>query len=381
MKQLRIGSKIAKLPIIQGGMGVGVSRSSLAGAVAAEGGIGIISTAQIGYDEDGFEQDQAGCNLRAIRKHIRKAKEIAGGEGLVGVNVMTALKHYREHVREAVAAGADVVICGAGLPVDLPELVVGSETKIAPIVSGARACNIILKMWDHKYHRTADFIVVEGPMAGGHLGFSMEQLGELGFLDNQTGRSKEPLQGDGSGREAKNKASQCGKHVSAQDEEIRAIIAAKKQFEEKYHCDIPIIVAGGIYDREDIRHVMELGADGVQIASRFVATYECDASDAYKQAYVNAKAEDIRIIKSPVGMPGRALYNSFVKKTEQGRELVNKCYQCLEKCNPAQVPYCITKALVDAVKGDVENGLVFCSANVSRIDKIMSVHDLMCELQ
>lgn len=381
MKQLRIGSKIAKLPIIQGGMGVGVSRSSLAGAVAAEGGVGIISTAQIGYDEDGFEQDQAGCNLRAIRKHIRKAKEIAGGEGLVGVNVMTALKHYREHVREAVAAGADVVICGAGLPVDLPELVDGSETKIAPIVSGARACNIILKMWDHKYHRTADFIVVEGPMAGGHLGFSMEQLGELGFLDNQTGRSKEPLQGDGSGREAKNKASQCGEHVSAQDEEIRAIIAAKKQYEEKYHCDIPVIVAGGIYDREDIRHVMELGADGVQIASRFVATYECDASDAYKQAYVNAKAEDIRIIKSPVGMPGRALYNSFVKKTEQGRELVKKCYQCLEKCNPAQVPYCITKALVDAVKGDVDNGLVFCSANVSRIDKIMSVHDLMCELQ
>lgn len=381
MKQLRIGSKIAKLPIIQGGMGVGVSRSSLAGAVAAEGGVGIISTAQIGYDEDGFEQDQAGCNLRAIRKHIRKAKEIAGGEGLVGVNVMTALKHYREHVREAVAAGADVVICGAGLPVDLPELVDGSETKIAPIVSGARACNIILKMWDHKYHRTADFIVVEGPMAGGHLGFSMEQLGELGFLDNQTGRSKEPLQEDGSGREAKNKASQCGEHVSAQDEEIRAIIAAKKQYEEKYHCDIPVIVAGGIYDREDIRHVMELGADGVQIASRFVATYECDASDAYKQAYVNAKAEDIRIIKSPVGMPGRALYNSFVKKTEQGRELVKKCYQCLEKCNPAQVPYCITKALVDAVKGDVENGLVFCSANVNRIDKIMSVHDLMCELQ
>ena len=356
LKPLRIGNKVAKLPIIQGGMGVGVSRSSLAGAVAAEGGVGIISTAQIGYDEEGFEKDQVGCNRVAIHKHIARAKEIAGGNGLVGVNVMVALKHYREHVREAVAAGADVVICGAGLPMDLPELVAGSDTKIAPIVSGARACQLILKMWDRKYKRTADFIVVEGPMAGGHLGFSNEQLDEYGFT---TGSTTNP---------------------QSWDQEIKDIIAVKKQYEEQYRCEIPVVVAGGIFDHADIMHVMELGADGVQLASRFVATYECDASDAYKQAYLNATQQDVQIIKSPVGMPGRALNNAFVKKTAQARETIKKCYQCLEKCNPAQVPYCITKALVDAVKGDTENGLMFCGANVGRINRMMSVRELMQEL-
>lgn len=356
LKPLRIGDKTAQLPIIQGGMGVGVSRSSLAGAVAAEGGIGIISTAQIGYDEENFENDQAGSSLAAIRKHIRRAKEIAGGKGLVGVNVMHALKHYREHVREAVAAGADVVICGAGLPMELPELTEGSETKIAPIVSGARACQLILKMWDRKYKRTADFIVAEGPMAGGHLGFSKEQLEQYGFIAGSTRNPKE------------------------WDREIKDILAVIGQYEEKYQCRIPLIVAGGIFDHADIMHALELGADGVQIASRFVATYECDASEAYKQAYLKATEEDVRIIQSPVGMPGRALSNAFTKRTAQQRETIKKCYQCLEKCNPAQVPYCITKALVDAVKGDTENGLVFCGANVGRINRMMSVHELMQEL-
>ena len=231
-------------------MGVGVSRSNLAGAVAAEGGIGIISTAQIGYDEEGFEKDQAGCNRIAIRKHIHRAKEIAEGKGLVGVNIMVALKHYKEHVQEAVRAGADVIISGAGLPMDLPKLVGNNKTKIAPIVSSRRATQLILKMWAHRYNRTADFIVIEGPKAGGHLGFSRDQLENLETLDY--------------------------------DHEIREIIACKAPYEEKYGTKIPVIVAGGIFDRADIDHMTELGADGVQIASRFVATEECDASDAYK---------------------------------------------------------------------------------------------------
>jgi len=239
---------------------------------------------------------------------------------------------------------------------DLPELVAGSDTKIAPIVSGARACQLILKMWDRKYKRTADFIVVEGPMAGGHLGFSNEQLDEYGFTAGST------------------------TNPQSWDQEIKDIIAVKKQYEEQYRCEIPVVVAGGIFDHADIMHAMELGADGVQLASRFVATYECDASDAYKQAYLNATQQDVQIIKSPVGMPGRALNNAFVKKTTQARETIKKCYQCLEKCNPAQVPYCITKALVDAVKGDTENGLMFCGANVGRINRMMSVRELMQEL-
>lgn len=348
LKPLQIGELTADRPIIQGGMGVGVSRSSLAGAVAAEGGIGIISTAQIGYDEEGFEQDQAECNRIAIRKHIQRAKEIAGGKGLVGVNIMVALKHYKEHVQEAVRAGADVIISGAGLPMDLPKLVGESQTKIAPIVSSRRATQLILKMWAHRYNRTADFIVVEGPKAGGHLGFSREQLEDIEALDY--------------------------------DEEIKEIIACKEFYEEKFDTQIPVIVAGGIFDRADIDHAIELGADGVQIASRFVATEECDASDAYKQAYIRAEKKDIQIIQSPVGMPGRALRNEFIKGLKMGKKPIRKCYNCLEKCDPRSVPYCITKALIDAVRGDIENGLVFCGENVCRIHEMTTVHDLMQEL-
>lgn len=348
LKPLKIGELVAEKPIIQGGMGVGVSRSSLAGAVAAEGGIGIISTAQIGYDEEGFEKDQAGCNRIAIKKHIKRAKEIAGGKGLVGVNIMVALKHYKEHVQEAVKAGADVIISGAGLPMDLPKLVGESATKIAPIVSSKRAAQLILKMWAHRYNRTADFIVVEGPKAGGHLGFSKEQLQDIDKLDY--------------------------------DQEIRDIIECKRDYEEKFQRKIPVIVAGGIFDRKDIEHVMKLGADGVQIASRFVVTEECDASDAYKQAYIQAEKKNIQIIQSPVGMPGRALRNEFIKGLETARKPITKCYNCLEKCDPRTVPYCITKALIEAVQGNVENGLIFCGENVDRIHEMTTVHDLMNEL-
>ena len=268
---------------------------------------------------------------------------------MIGVNIMVALKHYKEHVKAAVAAGADVIISGAGLPMELPELVPKTcRTKIAPIVSSRRAANLILKMWAHRYKRTADFIVVEGPEAGGHLGFSRDQLAHREELDFE--------------------------------QEIRDIIACKKEYEEKFGQEIPVIVAGGIFDRKDIDRAIDLGADGVQIASRFVATRECDADERYKQAYVNAKEEDVQIIQSPVGMPGRAIRNHFMEIVENGRIPVKKCYNCLEKCNPAQVPYCITKALIDAVKGDVENGLMFCGANVGRIDKITTVHELMREL-
>jgi len=349
LRCLKIGDKVAELPIIQGGMGVGVSRSSLAGAVAAEGGVGVISTAQIGYDEAGFEKDQAGCNLKAIRKHIWKAREIAKGKGLVGVNIMVALKHYKEHVKEAVECGADVIISGAGLPMNLPELVPEfCRTKIAPIVSSKRAANLILKMWAHRYNRTADLIVVEGPEAGGHLGFSRDQLAHRDEMDF--------------------------------DQEIRDIIACKKEYEEKFGREIPVVVAGGIFDRKDIDHAMALGADGVQIASRFVATEECDASEAYKRAYIEAETSDIQIVQSPVGMPGRALRNEFIRHLEAGREPIRKCYNCLEKCDPRKVPYCITKALIEAVKGNLDKGLIFCGANVGRIHEMTTVHELMQEL-
>lgn len=261
---------------------------------------------------------------------------------------MVALKHYKEHVMEAVAAGADVIISGAGLPVKLPEYIGKAKTKIAPIVSSRRAADIILKMWARRYDRTADFVVIEGPKAGGHLGFSDEELADIENIDY--------------------------------DEEIKDIIECTKEYGEKYNTHIPVIVAGGIFDHDDIIHALELGADGVQIASRFVATKECDASDEYKQAYLDAKEDDVKIIKSPVGMPGRAIRNDFIKRVEKEKQPVDKCYNCMKKCNPNEVPYCITKALVDAVNGDINNGLIFCGANVGRINEMTTVHELMKEL-
>jgi len=347
MKPLVIGDLIAKIPIIQGGMGVGVSRSKLSAAVAREGGIGIISTAQIGFDEPDFNKHQIDSNIFAVKKHIKLAKENAEG-GIIGVNIMVATKQYERYVKAACEAEADVIISGAGLPITLPELVRGFKTKIAPIVSSIRAISVILKMWDRKYQRTADFIVIEGPRAGGHLGFSKEQLDHIEDMDY--------------------------------DSEIKGIIEYKKEFEEKYQVNIPVVVAGGIFDQEDIKHVMELGADGVQIATRFVVTEECDASEEYKKAYLDSKKEDIKIVISPVGMPGRALNNPFLKKVDEGKIAITRCSNCLEHCNPKVAPYCITKALVDAVEGNLVDGLIFCGDNVHRLKEMTTVKAIFNEL-
>ena len=347
MKPLIIGNLIAKFPIIQGGMGVGVSRSKLAGAVAKEGGIGVISTAQIGYDEPDFDKHQIDTNLAAIGKHVALAKQNADG-GIVGVNIMVATMQYERYIKAACEAGADLIISGAGLPITLPELVKGYNIKIAPIVSSLRAANVILKMWDRKYNRTADFIVIEGPRAGGHLGFSKEQLDHMEEMDY--------------------------------DAEIRSIIEYAKEFEQKYQTRIPVIVAGGIFDQEDIKHVLSLGADGVQIATRFVVTEECDASDEFKQAYLNAKKEDIKIVISPVGMPGRAIMTPFMENVSCAKIPVKKCFHCLERCNPRETPYCITKALIEAVKGNIKGGLVFCGDNVHRLKEMTTVKAIFREL-
>ena len=347
MKPLAIGNLIAKFPIIQGGMGVGVSRWRLAGAVAKEGGIGIISTAQIGYDDPDFDKHQIETNLNAIKKHIELAKQNAEG-GVVGVNIMVATKQYERYVKAACEAGTDVIISGAGLPITLPELVRGYDTKIAPIVSSLKAASVILRMWDRKYGTTADFIVIEGPKAGGHLGFSKEQLDHMNELDY--------------------------------DAEIKSIVEYKKEFEEKYQRRIPVIVAGGIFDREDIRHVLSLGADGVQISTRFVVTAECDASEAYKQAYLDARKEDVKIVISPVGMPGRAIMTSFMENVSIARIPVKRCFHCLEHCNPKDTPYCITKALIEAVKGNIKEGLIFCGENVHRLKEMTTVKALFEEL-
>ena len=345
---MKIGEKLTRIPLIQGGMGVGISLGRLAGAVAKEGGIGIISTAQIGYREPDFDKDPAGANLRAIESEMNKARTISP-DGIIGYNVMTALKEHAAHIKAAVKAGADIIISGAGLPTDLPALTAGSDTKIAPIVSTDKSANVILKYWDRKYRRTADLVVIEGPQAGGHLGFRKEELSEY--------------------------------TLETYGEEIQRIIRTVKKYGEKYGVEIPVVVAGGIYDSTDVKRVMDLGADGVQVATRFVTTEECDADIRYKEAYIHASAKDIAIVKSPVGMPGRAIINPLMRRVADGEQIPHSpCHRCLAKCSLADIPYCITDGLINAVKGNIEEGLLFCGAKAWKAQKIDTVREAIQEL-
>lgn len=347
-KPLIIGDLTAKIPVIQGGMGVGISLSRLAGSVAACGGVGVISTAQIGWREPDFRQHPFEANYRAIEKEIRKAREIAKG-GIIGVNIMVATQRYEEYVKTAVKAGVDLIISGAGLPIDLPKYVEGTKTKIAPIVSSLKSLNVICRMWERKYKKAPDLVVIEGPKAGGHLGFSREEL------DTFTDESYDGV--------------------------IRSIIEKVKEYGEKFSKKIPVVVAGGIYDRADMDHALSLGADGVQMGTRFVTTEECDAAPEYKQAYLQAEKEDICIVQSPVGMPGRAIKNPFMDRVKTEKCRIEHCYHCIVTCRPAEIPYCITQALVKAAEGRVEDALLFCGSNAYRSHKIETVEDIMNELK
>lgn len=343
LSPFKIGELVCKVPIIQGGMGIGVSLSSLASAVAREGGVGIISGVQIGFRELDFETNTVEANKRALRKEIKKAKGNSDG-GIIGVNFMVAMNNYDEMVKIAVEEGIDLIISGAGLPNNLPKLVEGSKTKIAPIVSSGKAASIICKLWDKRYKCIPDMIIVEGPEAGGHLGFLKEDIIE---------------------------------HKITLENIIVEVIEAIEEYENKYNKEIPIIAGGGIYDGTDIAKYLKLGVAGVQMATRFVTTHECDANIKFKEAYINSTKDKIKIIKSPVGLPGRAIENGFVKQSENSSIIVAKCYNCLKTCNPAKTPYCISKALIEAVKGNIDEGLIFVGSNAYRTDKIISVKELI----
>lgn len=343
LKPLKIKDISVKIPIIQGGMGIGVSGWRLASAVANAGGIGIISGAQSGYKQKDFGKNTLEANMRAFRDEIRKAKE--NSKGVIGVNIMVAMRNYAEFVKVAVDEKVDLIISGAGLPLSLPELVEGSQTKIVPIVSSLRAAELIMRRWKKKFDKEPDAIVVEGPEAGGHLGFKREELD------------------DGSA------------------DDVYTIVRELKDHLDANGQDIPVIAAGGIFHGEDIVKAIEAGASGVQMATRFVATHECDADDAFKMAYVNAKEEDVVIMQSPVGLPGRALVNPMLETVNAGNQVpVKKCYRCVHKCDPKTTPFCITEALINAVEGDLDNSLLFVGSRVFEIDKIQSVNEIIEEL-
>ena len=348
MPKLRIGDWQAEVPIIQGGMGVGISLSGLAAAVANAGGIGVIATAGIGQFEPDWYANSRDADIRALRKEIRKAK--ANTSGIIGVNIMVALSDFGDLVQCAVDEGANMLFLGAGLPIRLPETLpldrLGQlHTKFVPIVSSDRAANIIFRSWAKQFSHIPDAVVVEGPLAGGHLGFKKEQIDDPDY---------------------------------ALEKILPEVVAAVKPYAEQFHKNIPVIAAGGIYTGSDIRKFMQLGASGVQMGTRFVATHECDASMEFKQAYLKCKKEDIIIIHSPVGLPGRAIRNNFLDRVASGVKEIFKCpWKCLQSCDFKNVPYCIGSALTNAKKGDLENGFAFCGANAYRVDKIVSVKELI----
>ena len=346
--RLKIGDIETKIPIVQGGMGVGISLSGLASAVANAGGIGVIAAAGIGMLEPDFNTNFREANQRALRKEIRKARKKT--DGIIGVNIMVALSDYEELSLAAVEEGADLIFLGAGLPLKNPKISSLNRlkkiiTKVVPIVSSARAARVIFRYWSRNYNDVPDAVVVEGPMAGGHLGFKKEQINDPNYTLEKI---------------------------------LPEVILTIKPFEKQFNKSIPVIAAGGIYTGADIYKFIQMGAQGVQMATRFVTTYECDADIKFKEAYIKSKKEDIIIIDSPVGLPGRAINNKFLQDVSAGIKKPFTCpWQCLKNCDFRNSPYCIALALTNAKKGNLDDGFAFAGANAYRADKIVSVKELI----
>lgn len=347
LSPLQIGSHIVPIPIIQGGMGVGISLSGLASAVADCGCVGVIATAGIGMCEPDFFSSFVKANIRALRKEIHKVREAT--RGILGVNIMVATTNYADMVHTAIEEKIDVIFSGAGLPLKLPLFHTDdSNTALVPIVSSGRAASILCKHWIERYNYIPDGMVVEGPLAGGHLGFHWEQIHHPAFRLEKL---------------------------------ISQVVAAVKPFEEKSGRAIPVIAAGGIYTGADILKFIRLGAAGVQMGTRFVVTEECDASEDFKQTYLKASAEDIIIIKSPVGMPGRVIRNEFIEAMNRGEKEPFQCpYHCIITCDYQHSPYCIALALIQAQRGNFRHGFAFAGANAWRSEKIVKVQELIDSL-
>ena len=344
--KLQIGNLSANIPIIQGGMGVRVSLASLASAVSNQGGIGTISSIGLG-DIKSLQDEYERTSRESLVNEIRKARSMTDGH--IAINFMGVISNVEDLIKTSVQEGIKMIVFGAGLPTRLPALVPDPCVNLVPIISSARVAELILRTWDRRYERTTDGLILEGPLAGGHLGFSAEQL------EHPEDYTLEKL--------------------------LPEVLETIKPYEDKYGKKIPIITGGGIYTGKDIARMLSLGASGVQMGTRFVCTEECDVSQQFKQAYLKAKEEDIVIIKSPVGMPGRAINNRFLKDLEiKGKLKINCPYRCLTACKVKTARYCIALALVNSYFGDVDHGLIFCGQNAYRVDKITTVKELIQEL-
>jgi len=346
MRSFFIGNLEVKLPVIQGGMGVGVSLSGLASAVANEGGVGVISAAGMGLIYNKYSGDYLNKCIVGLKEEIAKAKEKT--KGIIGVNIMVALSNYADMVKTSIAEKADIIFAGAGLPFDLPSfLTKESITKLVPIVSSSRAAQIICSKWKNNFNYLPDAIVVEGPKAGGHLGFKVDQIDDEQY-------SLEHL--------------------------IPEVVAVAKSYENEKN--IPVIAAGGISTGSDIHRFIDMGASGVQLGTAFVTTTECDASETFKNVYINAGKEDVKIIQSPVGMPGRAIDGEFIQNVEKGLEMPKNCvFHCIKTCDYTKSPYCIVQALYQAARGNLKKGYAFTGLNVHLSNKISSVKEVIDRLK
>jgi NAD(P)H-dependent flavin oxidoreductase YrpB (nitropropane dioxygenase family) len=348
LPDLVIGDIVINPPIVQGGMGVRISLSGLASAVSNEGALGTISCALIGgLKSHRSMQDYINADMVELAEQIKKARTMT--KGPLAVNIMVALTNYYNLIKTAVEEGIDIIFSGAGLPSSLPEYVKGSRTKAVPIISSGRAADVMCRLWINKYKYVPDAIVLEGPLAGGHLGFSFAEL-----------ESEESM--------------------PKVEKILVDVLEVARKYEKIHNKKIPVIVAGGVFDGNDIAKMLKIGAGGVQMATRFACTNECDADIKFKQAYIDCKKGDVMIIRSPVGMPGRAIRNEFLEKSKRG-EIKFKCaWQCLKTCVPPKSPYCIADALLNAASGNINNGFVFIGSNAYRCEKIVSVKELINEL-
>lgn len=347
MKGLKIGGLNIPVPIIQGGMGVGISLSGLAAAVANQGGVGVISCAGLGLIYRDSNKSYLQANIDGLKEEIKKAR--AATKGIIGINIMAALTNFEDMVRTSIAEKADIIFAGAGLPLNLPSfLKPDSITKLVPIVSSGKAARILCSKWKNNFNYLPDAVVVEGPKAGGHLGFKREHLDDQNY---------------------------------ALENIVPDVVNAVKEFEEKYNQEIPVIAAGGLHNGSDIYEIMKKGAKGVQLGSRFVTTTECDASDIFKQQYIDSTENELEIIQSPVGMPGRAFKNNFIDKVKQGLKVPKVCpFKCIKTCDISKSPYCIVTALYNAAKGNMNNGYAFAGSNAFKANRISTVKEVFTEL-
>ena len=356
-KALQIGKYTIEKPIVQGGMGVGISWDGLAGNVSKEGGLGVISSVGTGYylnkkfagklvsdrplsEENFYSRD----GFEAI---IKNAREICGDKPLAA-NILYAINGYGDVVRNACELGIDIIITGAGLPTNMPEFTEGyPDVALVPIVSSAKALKIICKRWQKRYNRLPDAVVVEGPKSGGHQGFTYEQC-------------KLP------------------------ENQLENIVGPVVEEAAKWG-NIPVIAAGGVWDKNDIDEMLSLGASAVQMGTRFIGTHECDAHENLKQVLIDAKAEDIQLMGSPVGYPAQGVRTNLTKLVEKREGPTIKCISnCVAPCNRGveakEVGFCIADRLSDAFEGNLETGLFFSGTNGYKLDKIISVKELMDKL-